>query len=201
MSSSQRAQQSGGVRLGGYFILVIAFLSSFNWLAILREDYVKEHQWPAASGTVYSIREDSRKVTSPSLRSHEYWVYWVEFFVVLNLPRGQCPGTMMALTRAEEQCTVEVKTPEVKSRANATRWLFRHRPDSQLTVHYDRATGRTWIGGESIFDIYPWDKIALTGIVLLVAVLMIAGAGYLRSGEEEQSGQDISLRQPSTSQH
>jgi hypothetical protein len=29
------------------------------------------------------------------------------------------------------------------------------------------------LGGESIFNVYPWDKITITTVILIVAVLMI----------------------------
>jgi hypothetical protein len=53
---------------------------------------VMEHRWPAASATVYSIREDSEEVKPSRARQHNLQVFWVEFLVILDLPKAQCPG-------------------------------------------------------------------------------------------------------------
>jgi hypothetical protein len=92
-------EQAKGFRLGGYFAFFVAFLSAINWISAIRNDYVIEHHWPAASATVYSIREDSREVSPPSSRQHSYWVYWVEFIVVLDFPRPM-PGANHSFNRA-----------------------------------------------------------------------------------------------------
>jgi hypothetical protein len=169
-------EQAKGFRLGGYFAFFVAFLSAINWISAIRNDYVIEHHWPAASATVYSIREDSREVSPPSSRQHSYWVYWVEFIVVLDFPRGQCPGQIIALTGQHYQCRGEVKTPEVKSRGDALAWFTRHPRESKLIIHYDPQTRRIALGRESVFDIYPWDKIGLTAVIAVVGVLMLAVA-------------------------
>lgn len=96
--------------------------------------------------------------------------------MVLDLPRDHCPGNMVAATGQEEQCTGVVKTPEVRSRGDAIEWFSRHPRNSKLIVHYNAQSDRMVLGGESIFNIYPWDKIAITAICLLVAALMVAGA-------------------------
>lgn len=83
--------QAQALRLGGYFVFFVALISSVNWLGIIRRDYVMEHQWPTARGTVYSIREESRDVQPPSSRSRHYWVYWVEFRVVSGSARREMP--------------------------------------------------------------------------------------------------------------
>lgn len=173
MFSSITPAQAKALRAGGYLALFVAFLSAINWILVIRENYVMEHQWPSAAATVYSMREDSRVVTPPTSRLHSYPVYWVEFFVVLDLPQGQCPGSMVPLTTPEPQCTAEVKTPEVKSRADAIDWFSRHPRNSKLTVRYDPQTGRVALGRESIFDIYPWDKIAITAVAFVIAALML----------------------------
>jgi hypothetical protein len=145
-----------------------------------------EHQWPAASATVYSMREDSREVTPPSSRQHSYYVYWVEFTVVLYLPKSQCPGSMAPLTTQEPQCTAEVKTPESKSRADTIDWFKRHPSNSKVTIHYDAQSGRMALGGESIFYIYPWDKIFITVVVCVLAALMLI-AGRSQSARPEDA--------------
>lgn len=132
-----------------------------------------EHQWPAASATVYSMRENSREVQPASTRQRNYQVFWIEFLVVLDLPQGQCPGSMVPLTTQEPQCTGTVKTPEVQSRADAVEWVSRHPRDSKVIVHYDPQGDRMAFGGESIFNIYPWNKISITAVILIVAALMI----------------------------
>lgn len=132
-----------------------------------------EHEWPAASATVYSMREDSREVKPVSTRQRNYQVFWMEFLVVLDLPQAQCPGSMVPLTAQEPQCTGTVKTPEVQSRADAIDWVKRHPRDSKVVVHYDPQSDRMVFGGESIFNIYPWMKIIFTAVILTVAVLMI----------------------------
>jgi hypothetical protein len=179
------AQQASGLRLATYFALVVAVLSSINWLSAIHQQYVMEHQWPAVSATIYSRREDSREVTPPSIRQRSYWVYWGELLVILDIPPEQCPGNMVPLTQKQAQCTGTVKSPEAKSRAWAVRWLGRHPVDSRLTVHYDPQSERMWAGGESILDIYPWDKIGLTAILLAVAALMRFLAGMTPSPQED----------------
>jgi hypothetical protein len=192
MFSSITPAQAKALRAGGYLALVVAFLSAINWILVIREYSVMEHQWPAASATVYSMREDSREVTPPSSRQHSYQVYWVQFMVVLDLPQGQCPGSMVPLTSAEPQCTAEVKTPEVKSRADAIVWFSRHPRNSRLVVHYDAQSGRMVLGGESIFDIYPWDKIAITAVAFVIAALMlIAGRSQTARPEYPQGVPEV----------
>jgi hypothetical protein len=159
-------------RLAGYFALAIALLSPVDWLTTISRDYAMEHNWPAASGTIYNMREESRWVDPPSSRQHRYAVYWAEFDVVLDLPRGQCPGSAMLVSPQPEKCQAMVRSPESKSRATATRWFIRHPLNSMLTVHYDVQSGRLWIGGESILDVYPWDKIGLTAVLLAIAAAM-----------------------------
>ena len=132
-----------------------------------------EHQWPAASATVYSMREESREVRPNSTRQRNFQVFWMEFLVVLDLPQGQCPGSMVPLTSEEPQCTGTVKTPEVKSRADALDWVKRHPRGSKVTVHYDPQSDRIAFGGESIFNIYPWDKITISVVILIIAVFVI----------------------------
>ncbi len=104
----------------------------------------------------------------------------MEFLVVLDLPQGQCPGSMVPLTTQEPQCTGTVNTPEVRSRADALEWVRRHPSNSKVIVHYDPQSGQMAFGGESIFNIYPWDKIGFTAVILIIAVLMIK-AGRRRS--------------------
>lgn len=176
MDASIAAAQSRGLRAGAYLALLIAALSSLNWISILRQDYVMEHQWPAASGAVYSMSEESRKVEPVSSSGHSYWVYWMEFLVILDLPRDQCPGTMIALTGNEEQCTGTLKTPQYKARADATAWHYRHPPNSRLIVHYDAQSGQIAFAGESIFNIYPWDKIGTTAVIVVIAAALLIAA-------------------------
>jgi hypothetical protein len=173
MSSSITPAQASGLRAAGYLAFFIGLLSSFGWINVIRQDYVMEHQWPAASATVYSIRENSREFQPVSTRQRNYQVFWMEFLVILDLPQGQCPGSMVPLTSQEPQCTGTVKTPEVKSRADALDWVKRHPQGSKVTVHYDPQSDRMTFGGESIFNVYPWSKITLTGVILVIAVLMI----------------------------
>jgi hypothetical protein len=181
MLSSITPTQTKGLRAGGYFLLLIGLLSALGWLGVIWEYYVMEHQWPAASATVYSIREDSREVRPSSTRQRNFQVFWMEFLVVLDLPQGQCPGSMVPLTSEQAQCTGTVKTPEVKSRADAIEWVRRHPRGSKVIVHYDPQGERMAFGGESIFSIYPWNKIIFTAVTLIVAALMVL-AGRSRSG-------------------
>jgi hypothetical protein len=187
MDSSIAAAQARGLRTGAYLAFLIAGLSSLNWISTLRQDYVMEHQWPAAPATVHSMNEESRKVEPVSSSGHSYWVYWMEFLVVLDLPQSQCPGRMIALTSNEEQCTGTVKTPKYKSRADATAWHDRHPPNSRLMVHYDPQSGQIAFAGESIFNIYPWDKIGTTAVILVIAAaLFIAARRRLASQESTE---------------
>jgi hypothetical protein len=173
MSSSITPAQASGLRAAGYLASIIGLLSCVSWFNIIRQDYVMEHQWPAASGTVYSMREESREVKPVSTRQRNFQVFWMEFLVVLDLPQSQCPGSIVALTTQEPQCTGTVKTPEVKSRADALDWVKRHPRGSKVTVHYDPQSDRMVFGGESIFNVYPWDKITISAVILIVAALMI----------------------------
>jgi hypothetical protein len=173
MSSFITPQQATGLRAAGYLAFLIGFLSAFGWIGTIRDYYVMEHQWPAASATVHSMREDSREVRPSSTRQRNFQVFWMEFLVVLDLPQGQCPGPMVPLTTQEPQCTGTVKTPEVESRADAVSWATRHPRDSKVIVHYDPQSERMTFGGESIFNIYPWTKITFTAVILIVAALMI----------------------------
>lgn len=97
----------------------------------------------------------------------------MEFLVVLDLPQGQCPSSMVPLTTQEPQCTGTVKTPEVRSRADATDWVRQHPRGSKVIVHYDPQSDRMAFGGESIFNIYPWNKMSITAVIIIVAALMI----------------------------
>ena len=144
---------------------MIALLSSLDWLATIHRDYVMEHHWPAASGTIYNLSEQSREVQPPSIRQRRYTVYWAEFNVALDLPPDRCPGDIMVLPQKEE-CHGVARSPASRSPGAAFRWLGRHRVNSRVTVHYDLQERKLWIAGESVADLYPWDKI-LTTIVLL----------------------------------
>src|SRR3954463_2666641 len=157
MPLSVKQQQAQGLRLGGYFALFVALLSSINWLITVHEDYVMEHQWPAAAGTIYSATAESREVIPPSTRSRSYELYRTEFMVVLDLPADRCPGTMMEL-EGQQRCVGEAKTPEVRSRLDAEQWYVRHPRDSKVIVHYDPQSDRMVLGGESILNVYPWRK-------------------------------------------
>ena len=173
MSSSISPARASGLRAAGYLAFIIGLLSSLGWINTIRQDYVMEHQWPAASATVYSLHEESREVKPNSTRQRNFQVFWMEFLVVLDLPQGQCPGSMVPLTSEEPQCTGTVKTPEVKSRADALDWVKRHPRGSKVTVHYDPQSDRIAFGGESIFNIYPWDKITISVVILIIAVFVI----------------------------
>ena len=133
-----------------------------------------EHRWPAASGVITSRREESREVQLASIRQHRYWVYRAEFEVVLDLPPDRCPGEVRVLNAQPGQCIATVVSPETRSRANAIQWLAHHPLDSTMTVHYDLATSRTFAGGESIIDLYPWYDIRTTAIAMTVGLLMLA---------------------------
>jgi hypothetical protein len=180
MFSSITPQQANGLRVGGYFFMFVGLVSVFGWAGAIQDYYVTEHQWPAASATVYSITERSKEVEPVSTRQRNYQVFWIEFLVILDLPQGQCPGTMVPLTTPEPQCSGEVTTPHVRSRADAIDWAKRHPRGSKIIVHYDPQSGRMALGGESVFNIYPWGKIFTTVIILIVAAFMI-GAGRRRS--------------------
>jgi len=71
-------------------------------------------------------------------------------------------------------CVVKVASPHTRSRANAIQWLVHHPLDSTMTVHYDAVTGRTFAGGESIIDLYPWREMGLTAILAIVAAALLA---------------------------
>jgi hypothetical protein len=146
-----------------------------------------EHQWPTARGTVYSMREESRDVRPPSSRSRHYWVYWIEFVVVLDLPAEKCPGEMSSLDQKQAQCISTVKTPEVRSRADAVEWIGRHPFNSLVMVHYDQQSGTTVFAGESILHIYPWRQILLTAGLLLLGIVMVAVGRANRFREQPNS--------------
>ena len=173
MSSSITPAQARGLRAAGYLAFFIGLLSSFSWINVIRQDYVLEHQWPSASATVYSIHENSREFKPVSIRQRNYQVFWMEFLVILDLPQGQCPGTIVPLASQEPQCTGTVKTPEVKSRADALDWVKRHPQGSKIIVHYDPQSDHMAFGDESIFNIYPWNNITFTTAILIVAALLI----------------------------
>jgi len=189
MYSSITPQQALGLRLGGYFAMFVGLLTVFGWAGAIQDYYVTEHQWPAASATVYSITERSKEVQPPSIRQHNYQVFWMEFLVILDLPQGQCPGAMVPMTTTEPQCRGEVATPYSRSRTDAIDWAARHPRGSRMTVHYDPQSRRMALGGESVFNIYPWGKIFITALILLGAVLMI-GAGR-RSSTRPQNPSGI----------
>jgi hypothetical protein len=173
MRLSVRQQQAQGLRLGGYFALFVAVLSSINWLLIVHGDYAKEHNWPTVSGTVYSATERSREVVPPSIRTPRYEVYWLEFMVILDLPLDRCPGTVMDL-EGQQRCTGEARTPAERSSNAAEQWSVRHPRGSKVVVHYDTQSDRMVLGGESIFNVYPWRKIVVTVIIALVGAIMVA---------------------------
>ena len=189
MYSSITPQQASGLRLGGYFMMFVGLLTVFGWAGAIQDYYVTEHQWPAASATVYSITERSKEVQPVSTRQRNYQVFWMEFLVILDLPQNQCPGTMVPMTTTEPQCRGEVGTPHSRSRADAIDWATRHPRGSRITVHYDPQSRRMVLGGESVFNIYPWGKIFITAMILLGAVLMI-GAGR-RSSTRSQNPSGI----------
>jgi hypothetical protein len=173
------SSQAAGLRLAGYFVLVIALLSTFQWISIPFEDYVMEHRWAAASGVVTSRHENNKEVQPPSIRQRSYWVYWAEFEVTLALPPDRCPGETTVLNAQPAQCVVKVASPHTRSRGNAIQWLVHHPLDSNITVHYDPVTRRTFAGGESIVDLYPWRDMGLTVIVAMVAAALLALARKL----------------------
>jgi hypothetical protein len=172
--STSLSSQAAGRRLAGYFAMVIALLSVIQWIQVPFEDYLMEHRWPAASGVVTSRHEDSREVQPASSRQHRYWVYWAESQVILSLPPDRCPVETTVINAQPAQCVVTVASPHTRSRANAIQWLVHHPLDSTMTVHYDAATGRTFVGGESIIDLYPWREIGLTAIIAIVAAALLA---------------------------
>jgi hypothetical protein len=185
MPLSTKQQQAQGFRLGGYFALLVAVLSSINWLMIVHEDYLMEHQWPAASGSIYSATERSREVIPPSISSPHYEVYWMEFMVLLDLPRDRCPGTVLEL-EGQQRCTGEAKTPAERSHISAEHWAVRHPRGSRVVVHYDSQSDRMVLGGESILNVYPWRKIATTFIIALVGAIMVAfGRNWATSPEDD----------------
>ena len=172
--STPFSSQVAGRRLAGYFALVIALLSTFQWIPVIYEDYVMEHRWPAASGVITSRHENNKEVQPPSSRQHRYWVYWAEFDVTLALPPDRCPGETTVLNAQPARCVVKVASPHTRSRANAIQWLVNHPLDSTITVHYDPATGRTFAGGEPIIDLYPWREMGLTAIIAIAAAALFA---------------------------
>jgi hypothetical protein len=171
--------QAAGLRYAGYFVLVIALLSTIQWISIPFEDYVMEHRWPAASGVVVGRHENQKEVQPPSIGQNRYWVYWAEFEVTLSIPLNQCPVGTTFVNRRPAQCIVEVTSPHRRSRANAIQWLVRHPLNSTMTVHYDRASGRAFAGGESIADLYPWREMGLTVIIAMMAAALLALARKL----------------------
>lgn len=54
--------------------------------------------------------------------------------------------------------------------------MIRHPLNSRLTVHYSLQERKLWIGGESVADLYPWDKILTTIVVLALSSLMFFSA-------------------------
>ncbi len=172
--STSLSSPAAARRFAGYFALVIALLSTIQWIPVPFEDYVMEHRWPAASGIVVSRRENSREVQPASSRQHRYWVYWAEFDVTLSLPPDRCPGETTVINAQPAQCVVKVASPHTRSRANAIQWLVHHPLDSTMTVHYEAATGRAFAGGESIIDLYPWREIGLTATLAIVAAAFLA---------------------------
>jgi len=72
----------------------------------------------------------------------------------------------------KEQCHGIAKSPASRSPGAAFRWLGRHRVNSRLTVHYSLQERKLWITGESVADLYPWDKIVMTIVFLAISALM-----------------------------
>jgi len=179
--------QTRALRWAAYFVLVIAALSSINWLTTIRQAYIAEHQWPSAGGTVWQMREDSRTVKPPSSRSRDYSVYWAEFQVFLDVPLDRCPGDIW-----QGRCVGTVKTPDVKSRALAVQWFLRHPRDSKVTVHYDPQTARMVLGGEPISVSYPWHSIVTTMIFFAVSAGLLVWARVL-SDRNQSPGFDSPL--------
>jgi hypothetical protein len=173
MPFSAKQRQAQAFRLGGYFALFVALLSSINWLMTVHEDYVMERQWPAATGTVYSATERSREVIPPSISSPHYQVYWMEFMVLLDFPRDRCPGTVLDL-EGQQRCTGEAKTTAERSPIAAEQWSVHHPRGSRVVVRYDTQSDRMVLGGESVLNVYPWRKIATTFIIALVGAIMLA---------------------------
>lgn len=62
MYSSITPQQANGLRVGGYFMMFVGLLTVFGWAGAIQDYYVTEHQWPAASATVYSLTERAKEV-------------------------------------------------------------------------------------------------------------------------------------------
>ncbi|HYX53423.1 MAG TPA: hypothetical protein VE783_08215 [Candidatus Limnocylindrales bacterium] len=174
MSASAGPVQGRRFRWAGYFVLVIAALSSLDWLATIRRDYVMEHHWPAATGTVYSMTEQSREVDPPSLRQRQRTTYyWAQFDVLLQLSPEQCPGGLLARNAQQPECQIIVRSPASTSPAAVVRWFRRHPVNSTVAIHYNPASGRTWMGGESPLDIYPMGKIAVTCVMLTLAAILL----------------------------
>ena len=166
--------QARALRLAGYFALVVATLSSINWLLIIWRQHVQQRDWPAATATIYDMREHSREVQPPSIGSRAYWVFWAEFDVTLDVPPERCPTHTVMLNGRPSSCNGVVKTPEVRSRPDAVAWFTRHKLQSQITVRYDPQNGRLVLAGESISDMWPWYEITVTLVIVAVGVFLLA---------------------------
>jgi hypothetical protein len=174
MSTSITSNQGQGLRLAGYFTFIVALLSTFQWISTICRDYVMEHRWPASSGVITGRHEVSREVIPPSIRQRSYLVYRADFDVNLNLPADRCPGGLLILSAQPVQCLATVSSPETKSRASAIQWLRHHPLDSTMTVHYDLARMKTFAGGESVIDLYPWNEIGTTAIITALGLMLLA---------------------------
>lgn len=168
------APQSQALRLAGYFLLVLAAITSIGCVSAIWREYVIAHRWPAAGATIYSTVEHSREVKPPSSSSRRYWVYWAEFVVDLDLPAAQCPGGVTPWTDQRLHCIGTVKSPDERSRTDTLGWIKRHPNDSKALIHYDAGSERMAFAGESVLYTYPWRNISAALTFMLAGILMLA---------------------------
>lgn len=169
------------VRATAWFCLAISLLFGAPLAKPVFYDLLARWRWPVADGVVRGYQQKSAEVHASGTRSTagaSWTVYWIEFEVGLDIPAEHCRTGTIVGGRAPLACVGTIRTPATKSWTEAQSWVARHAPNSHQRFLYDPSGEDLRFANESVWNLYPWGKMALFCAMILFSALFVNTAEH-----------------------
>jgi hypothetical protein len=151
--------------------------------------------WERASGKIlaaelkHADEENSPGGIPGKLRT----LYWAAFDIEFKRTTDYRTGAAWAPgTHGDFPCIASLHSPPSTSWSVANRWLLRHPLNSDVRIFYDPKGAGAVFADESVWNLWPWDKIfAMLGIGAFGSLMFAAAQKRLRALAYLPPGEDL----------